>query len=89
MSFGVAGRVDEKYLHQFRYQLFTVIEAPSKEEVPITELVRSLTFQLESMIRLLERKGLLSREEVLREIRTMIVTHRGDGAKPSTPARVA
>jgi hypothetical protein len=38
------------------------------EQVPIEEVVRMLTFEVEALIRILEEKGLIMREEILQEI---------------------
>ena len=46
-------------------------EKPKNREVPVTELALSLSYQFEALIRLLERKEVLSREELIAEIRAI------------------
>jgi hypothetical protein len=43
-----------------------------KREVPVSELVLSLSYQFEAIVRLLERKAMLSREELIAEIRVIM-----------------
>jgi hypothetical protein len=42
-----------------------------KREVGIPELTLSLAYQLEAIVRILERKGLAAREEVLAEVQAI------------------
>jgi len=49
-----------------------------KIEVPVTEITLSLSYQFEALVGVLERKGVLSRVEILEEIQTMIVTRISD-----------
>ena len=46
----------------------------AKREVPEAEIALSLSYQFEALIRLLERKGVVSRKELLEEIRTITTT---------------
>ena len=58
-------------------------ETPKKREVPVTELALSLSYQFEALVQLLERKEVVSREELFTEIRVTITNSGEDGANPS------
>ena len=46
-----------------------VAKTPKNREVPVTELTLSLSYQFEALIRLLERKGIVSKQELLAEVK--------------------
>ncbi len=49
------------------------MKSTENQEVPVTELAMSLSYQFEALIRVLEAKGILSRDELLEEIRATIL----------------
>jgi hypothetical protein len=53
------------------------------DEVKVEEFMLSFSYQLETLIRVLEAKGVLSREELLAEFNIMLA-EKPSAAKPST-----
>jgi hypothetical protein len=53
-------------------------EETKNKEVRLTELALSLSYQFEAVIRVLETKGILSRDELLNEIK-LIRKEQGTG----------
>ena len=46
-------------------------QLPAKETVTLEELAMSNSFEIAALVAVLERKGLITREEVIAEIRSM------------------
>ena len=47
-----------------------------KQEVGVLELAMSTAYQFEALVHVLQLKGVLTREEVLNEVRTIVEAHK-------------